>query len=83
MKHATNEYHSVQQMMTTPQPTLHLILEQLQAALRNTWKMKKKRISKWYYWMMIIGPPRKYLIEHCAFMNMAYHMGYAHTHALR
>ena len=25
---------------------------------------------------------RKYLKEHCAFMSMDYHMGYAHTHSL-
>ena len=27
--------------------------------------------------MMNIGPPRKCLIEHCAYMNMTYHMDYA------
>ena len=71
-------YHSVQQMTT-----VHLLLEQLQPALQNTQKTKKKkRTSKQYLWPMIIGLPRKYLKEHCAFMNMAYNTGYAHTHAL-
>ena len=37
---------------------------------------------KWYPWTMIIGPLRKYQIEHCVYMNMPYHMGYAHIHAL-
>ena len=32
--------------------------------------------------MMIIGPLRKYLIEHCVYMNTPYHMDYAHIHAL-
>ena len=41
---STDDYHSVQQMTT-----LHILLEQLQPALQNTQKMKKrKRISKWY-----------------------------------
>ena len=31
-----DDCHSVQQMMTTPQETLHLLLEQLQQVLQNT-----------------------------------------------
>ena len=31
-----DDCHSVQQMMTMPQETLHLLLEQLQQALQNT-----------------------------------------------
>ena len=31
---------------------------------------------------MITGLLRKYLKEHYALMSIAYHMGYAHTHAL-
>ena len=73
-----DDYHSVQ-LMTT----LHILLDQLQPALQDAQKMKKrKRTSKQYLLMMITGLPRKYLKEHYTFMSMAYHIGYAHTHAL-
>ena len=38
--------------------------------------------SRQYLWTMNIGFLKKYQKEHCAFMNMDDHMGYAHTHAL-
>ena len=66
-----DDYHSVQHITT------------LQPAPQDVQKTKKrKRISRWYLWMMNIGLPRKHLKGHYVFMSMVYHIGYAGTHAL-
>ena len=44
--------------------------------------MKKRKISRWYPWMMNTGFLKKHLIELYAFMNMGYLMDYASTHVL-
>ena len=49
--------------------------------LMNTWKMKqmKKRISKLSPWMMNIGPLKRLLTDHYAYMNIHYYTDYVHT----
>ena len=44
--------------------------------------MKKRKISRWYPWMMNTGLLKKHLKELYVFMNMDYLMDYASTHVL-
>ena len=48
----------------------------------QTPQMKRKRIFRWYHCMTNTRPLRKYLIELFAYMNMAYCIPSASTHAL-
>ena len=48
----------------------------------QTTLMMKKKISRWYPWMMNTGLLKKHLIELYVSMNMDYHMDYANTHVL-
>ena len=68
----TDTYPSVQQTATH------------QMALQNAQKIQKmkRKISRWCPWMMNTGLLKKPLKGHFVFMNMVYHMDYAHTHAL-
>ena len=47
-----------------------------------TAQMMRKRIFRWYHWMMNTGPLKKSLKELFAYTNMDYHITYANTHAL-
>ena len=60
--------------LTTP---LQTTLQYVQAA-----QMKRKKIFRWYPWMMKTGLPKKYLKELFVYTNMDYHIIYANTHAL-
>ena len=65
--------------------TIHLTLEHYllntPLTLIYTWRKKKmkKRIFKPFHWMMNTGLLKKSLTDHCAYMNIHYHMDYAHT----
>ena len=48
-----------------------------------TWKkkkMKKKRNSKQFHWIINIGLLKKFLTDHYVYRNIHYHMDYAPTH---
>ena len=64
--HLTQDHH----LPSTPLP------------LMNTWKKEqlKKRISKLSPWTMNIGLLKRFLTDHCAYMNIHYHTDYAYTH---
>ena len=56
----------------------------LQTAIQyaQTAQMKKKKIFRWYPWMMNTGLPKKHLKEIFVSMNMDYCITYANIHVL-
>ena len=48
----------------------------------QTAQMKKKKIARWYPWMMNTGLLKRHLTKLFVSMNMDYRMAYANTHVL-
>ena len=64
-------------------PLAHLTAT-FQTALQyaQTAQMKRKKIFRWYPWMMNTGLPKKHLKEPFVSMNMDYHITFANAHVL-
>ena len=77
-------------LQTPTRPVLHHaypsvpIVTRIQTALQYTWttQMKRKKIFRWYHWMMSTGHRSKYLKELFAYTKMDYHTTYANIHVL-
>ena len=78
---------------SSPQTPTRPVCQCLSFSLNSTWiqtalqytqtaQMKRKKIFRWYHWMMSKGHWRKYLKELFAYMKMDYHTTYANIHAL-
>ena len=52
------------------------------ASMLRQLQMKRKKIFRWYPWMMNTGILKKHLKELFVFMNIYYHITYANTHVL-
>ena len=81
-------HHAVHHRLHPDQYTDAYLLVQWTVTLQTTPQyaqtalMMKKKISRWYLWMMNTGLLRKHLKELYVFINMVYHMDYASTHVL-
>ena len=90
--HYTSQYstmlpHSSPQSLPDQCATAYLsalIVTRIQTALQytQTAQMKRKKIFRWYHWIMSTGHWSKYLNELFAYMKMDYHTTYANIHAL-